>query len=174
LNHIDQTSEDFPNRPLQVCYLDFDGVLHDDAAYWSPERGMHMKTPGRILFEWMPILDALLAPHPDVKIVLSTLWVCARSFEFAYRYLSPTLKARVIGATFHIRHTRRDEFQLNSRGYQVWNDVVRRRPSSWFAIDNDDTGWPASCRDRLVKTEDALGLSDPRVQDAVRQMLVIL
>jgi hypothetical protein len=55
-----------------ILYLDFDGVLHDDAAYCSPDRGMYLDTPGRTLFEWMPILDELLAPYPELRVVLST------------------------------------------------------------------------------------------------------
>lgn len=164
-----------PDSPkLHVCYLDFDGVVHDDAVYWHPKRGIYIATPGRSLFEWMPILEQLLMPHPDVKIVLSTSWVRVENFEFAKGQLSPALQARVIGATFHKRHMSRYEFELLSRGAQVLGDVQRRQPTSWFAIDNDDTDWPEAYRDRLVKTEDRLGLNEVSVQDAIRHKLVSL
>lgn len=159
---------------MKICYLDFDGVLHDDAVYCTPKRGIYMGKAGRVLFEWIPILDALLAPHPDVKIVLSTSWVRGRSFEFAKGRLSPTLQARVIGATFHNRLMQKIEFDFMPRGMQVWSDVQRRQPTSWFAIDNDAKGWPDHCRDRLIKTEDLLGLSDLAVQIAIRDMLTSL
>jgi hypothetical protein len=94
----------------KVCYLDFDGVLHDEEVFWHPRRGIYLKTPGRTLFEWLPILDELFAPHPDVKIVLSTSWVRARSFYFAKKQLTPRLQERVIGATYHRRHMRQEEF----------------------------------------------------------------
>jgi hypothetical protein len=159
---------------MKICYLDFDGVLHDDAVYCTPKRGIYMGTAGRVLFEWIPILDALLAPHPDVKIVLSTSWVRGRSFEFAKGRLSPTLQSRVVGATFHNRLMQKIEYDFMSRGMQVWSDVQRRHPISWFAIDNDAKGWPEHCRDRLIKTEDRLGLSDLAVQIAIRDMLTSL
>ncbi len=132
-----------------------------------------MHTPGRILFEWMHILDELLAPHPEVKIVLSTSWVRERSFNFAKAQLSQTLQERVIGATFHNRLMQKVEFDFVSRGQQVWNDVQRRQPVSWFAIDNDEKGWPEHCRDRLIKTEDRLGLSDAVVQNAIINILIL-
>ncbi|PHV04077.1 hypothetical protein CSQ96_27580 [Janthinobacterium sp. BJB412] len=157
-----------------VCYLDFDGVVHDDDVYWSPKRGIYIKTPDRTLFEWMPILDELLVPYPTVKIVLSTSWVRTKSFEFAKSQLSPMLQARVIGATFHNRLMQKLEFSLMARGQQIWEDVGRRKPTGWFAIDNDDKGWPPQCRDRLVKTEDRLGLSDPVVQVEIQRMLMSL
>jgi hypothetical protein len=156
---------------MEICYLDFDGVLHDDAVYYSVDRGIYIATPSRVLFEWMHILETLLAPHPDVKFVLSTTWVRQRSFEFAKRKLSPALQARVIGATFDIRETQKLEFDLMSRGAQVLADVERRRPTSWFAIDNDPTGWPALSRSRLVLTDDRLGLSEVRVQAAIKAIL---
>lgn len=68
------SAKDAPHAPLWVCYCDYDGVVHDDAVYWSPNMGIHMRTPGRTLFEWLPLLEELLAPHPEVKIVLSTSW----------------------------------------------------------------------------------------------------
>lgn len=119
----------------------------------------------------MPILENLLAPYPEVKIVLSTSWVRMRDFQFAKSKLSPNLQARVIGATFHNRAMRKDEFDLMSRGAQVIANVERRRPQKWFAIDNDNLGWPDHLRDRLVLTHDRLGLSEVRVQEEIQNIL---
>jgi hypothetical protein len=54
-------------------------------------------------------------------------------------------------------------FQSLPRGVQVWGDVCRRQPAAWLALDDDDTGWPAVCRDHLVRTDPVLGLSAPAV-----------
>lgn len=68
---------------LKICYCDFDGVLHDDAVYCSRGEGIHLRTPAKTLFEWPFILEQLLAPYPDVKIVLSMSWVRVKRFSFA-------------------------------------------------------------------------------------------
>ena len=47
----------------KVLYLDYDGVLHDDAVYWHPKHGIYMGTQNRVLFEWTSILEELLAPY---------------------------------------------------------------------------------------------------------------
>lgn len=156
---------------LLVCYCDYDGVLHDDAVYWSRREGIHIRTPGRTLFEWAYILDELLDPYPGARIVLSTSWVRFKRYGFARGQLPLGLQSRVIGATFHSRETNRVEFDSMSRGRQICADVERRMPARWFAIDNDDRGWPAWCPDRLIKTDDRLGLSEPAVQDQIRRML---
>lgn len=157
--------------PERVLYLDYDGVLHVDTVYFHPRRGIVMPTEGRSLFEWLPILVHLLAPHPEVAIVLTTSWVRLRSFHFARRQLGPELQDRVIGATFHHREMQHDEFVLLPRGVQVANDVFRRGPKSWFSLDDDALHWPSWCRDNLIKTHGATGISDPHIQHAIRTML---
>lgn len=155
----------------KILYLDFDGVLHDEEVFFHPKHGIYLRTSGRTLFEWMSILESLLAPYPDVKIVLSTSWVRAKSFNYAKEQLSVTLQARVIGATFHKRHMRKYDFGLLPRGVQITNDLVHRKPDAWFAIDDEYLGWPEWCRDNLIQTDGVRGISDPAVQDAIRAML---
>lgn len=157
--------------PAKVLYLDYDGVLHDEDVWRSPKRGIYVGTPGRVLFEWTSILEALLEPYPEVRIVLSTSWVRVFSFNFARKQLTPSLQNRVIGATFHRREMRKDWFALLPRGVQVLEDVERRRPARWFAIDDDPFGWPSYAINRVVVTEGRRGLSDASAQEAVKSML---
>ena len=146
-----------------VLYLDFDGVLHHEEVWCSMKRGIFIPqhvAPGRTLFEWMPALQNALASFPNVRIVLSTSWVRERSFSFAKSQLSASIQSRVVGATFHNRHHPRHEFLATPRGYQISNDVDRRLPSSWIALDDDAEGWPAWCVGNLVRCNGKLGLSD--------------
>jgi hypothetical protein len=155
----------------RILYLDFDGVLHDKQVYFHPRRGIYMNRPGRVLFEWMPILDRLLAPHPDVRIVLSTSWVSVRNFNFVKKHLSPSLQDRVVGATFHDHLIPKEALSRMPRGVQIAQDLYRRAPESWFAIDDDDLGWPARYRDNLIRTRGARGISEPAVQTAIKEIL---
>lgn len=156
---------------MHICYLDFDGVLHDESVWLRADHTIFISTPGRRLFEWEDILIDLLEPYPDVKIVLSTAWVRARSFSYAKRRLNKSLQQRVIGATFHSRLMIAKEFAALPRGMQIWGDVLRRKPTDWFAIDDDGFGWPAWSRDKLVSTRGQTGLSDGVVQKAIRERL---
>lgn len=147
-----------------VLYLDFDGVLHPEDVWRRPGYGPYVATPpGHVVFEHAGLLAHCLEPYPAVRIVLSTSWVRVfRSVGKVARRLPLDLRERVIGATFH---SRMDPalFQALPRGVQVWGDVCRRRPEMWLALDDDDSGWPTVCRDRLVRTDPVLGISSPKV-----------
>jgi hypothetical protein len=153
-------------------YLDFDGVLQDDVVYWHPKRGIFMSTPNRTLFEWSHILEELVEPFPNVQIILSTSWVRVRSYEFAKSKLPISLQQRVVGATFHNREMQKIEFDHMPRWQQISSDAKRRNLQNWFAIDNDCRGWPEQYRDRLVLTNDRLGLSEESVQNQIREFLM--
>ena len=159
---------------MKILYLDYNGVLHDAKVIRNRQRGLYIATPDRVFFEWMPILEELLEPYPDVKIVLSTSWVRALGFDATRHELSVPLQERVIGSTFHHPKLTPSEFDTMPRGMQVWRDVERRKPTSWLALDDDAFGWPAACRNRLLETKGNLGLSDPATQDELKKMLAAL
>lgn len=147
-----------------VLYLDFDGVLHHEEVWCSTKLGIFIPqhlAPGRTLFEWMPRLQEVLNGFPNVQIVLSTSWVHERPFSFAKKQLTAGLQVRVVGATFHNRHHRKHEFLATPRGYQIAEDVQRRKPSSWVALDDDAEGWPPWSVENLVRCDGQRGLSDP-------------
>jgi len=153
-----------------ICYLDFDGCLHDSKVYCTAGVGIHIRTPGRTLFEWMPILEELFAPYPDVRIVLSTSWVASQNFEFARDRLSPELRRRVIGSTYNEDNLR--YFDAWPRGRQVYSDVQIRRPDYWFAIDDDVSGWPSVAEKHFIRTNGGEGISNTEVQARIRQALL--
>lgn len=153
-----------------VLYLDFDGVLHHEDVWWHYRRGAFINTPGFELFQHMPLLEQALLPFPEVRIVLSTSWVRVRRFSRAVKRLSPPLRERVIGATFHTRMNR-TAFEELPRGVQVLNDVARRKPLNWVALDDATDGWTPESLDHLVPCDSVLGLSAPGVLEELCRQL---
>jgi hypothetical protein len=49
---------------MRLIFLDFDGVLHE--ARGDLEEAQY--------FQWVPILAELIAPHPDVHVVVHSSW----------------------------------------------------------------------------------------------------
>lgn len=154
-----------------ILYLDFDGVLHHENVFWHPRRGAYLSAPpGYALFQHAGLLEKLLAPYPQVQIVLSTSWVRQYGCERTAKKLPPGLRSRVIGATFH---SGMDEaaFVSEPRGLQVWSDVLRRKPRDWLALDDDFLDWPSWCLDKYVRTHEHEGLGAPEVTVEFRQKL---
>ena len=157
-----------------LLFLDYDGVCHHENVWWHPKRGPYIKAgPEFTLFQHTQLLANVLEPYPEVRIVLSTSWVRRYTYSKAAKRLPPSLRKRVIGATFHSA-MHEESFVAAPRGLQVWSDVVRRQPRDWLALDDEYLHWPAWCRDKLIRTHDELGISEPSVLAELKTKLGLM
>jgi len=156
-----------------VLYLDFDGTIHHENCFWHARIGPYLNVPeGKeyVLFQHAELLEQLLLPYPHVQIVLSTAWVLRYGQSKTAKFLRPNLRSRVIGATFHSRMNEQ-AFTAKPRGLQVLEDVRRRRPRAWLAIDDNDEHWPLEALGQFVRTHDHDGISEPSVLEKLKQKL---
>lgn len=142
---------------MTILFLDFDGVLHPDEAYFYRGKGVVLRADGHNLFEYSELLADALKGHQDVRIVLSTSWVWALSFNEAKARLPEELQCRVKGSTWHSSQNRY-EWQTLTRYQQILQYVNRHKLTDWLAIDNDAEGWPGHKRHHLIQTDDWGGL----------------
>ncbi|PQA78071.1 HAD domain-containing protein [Rhodoferax sp. TS-BS-61-7] len=156
---------------LLLLYLDFDGVLHHENVLWHPRIGAYLSAPEQYkIFQHIGLLETLLAPYPQVRIVLSTSWVRRYGCAKSAKQLGPRLRQRVLGATFHSRMDE-DLFMELPRGQQVWEDVLRRKPRGWIALDDDGEGWPPESAGKFIQTHDKDGISHPEVLERLKAAL---
>jgi hypothetical protein len=141
-----------PRLSEPLLYLDFDGVLHPaDVRVTEAEplqpRVYNGAPTDHPLFEHAALLERILMPFTDVKIVLSTSWVRVLGYEYAVQQLPTGLQARVIGTIWqgelaqHPPRTRYDAIQ---------SDATARGLTSWLALDDDLEGWPEEQRYHLI------------------------
>lgn len=145
----------------RLLYLDYDGVLHHENCFWHPRRGAYLVAPhGYVLFQHALLLQQLLEPYPDIQIVLSTSWLCRYGYSKTVKRLPLGLRVRVIGATYH---SKMDEAKFKNlpRGQQVYEDVLRRKPAAWLALDDNTEGWSDECLPHFVFTHQDDGIADP-------------
>ena len=157
-------------RGTHVLYLDFDGVLHHENVLWHPKRGAFAGPPGFVLFEHAALLEELLAPYPLLNIVLSTSWVRFYGCDKSAQRLTPGLRSRVIGATFH-SEMNEGAFLAKPRGQQVLADVARRQPVGWLALDDDVEGWPTESQEHVILTDERLGIAAPGTPERIAALL---
>lgn len=152
-----------PEERAPVLFLDYDNVLHPCDAYRT-RHGIRLTDPRARLFEFAPMLDELLSPYPQLRIVLSTSWVEILGFTRARDRLPlPSLRDRVIGATYHSKHPAAHRWAQLSRGAQVRRYVARHHLQDWVAIDDREDGFDG-VESHLVKCEPGIGLGDGAVQ----------
>ena len=163
-----------------IIFLDYDGVLHADAVYLAARRPV-LRAEGT-LFMWAPILVEVLAPHPQIKIVISSSWARIRGFSRARDALPEELRTRVIGSTWHSSFGRSPISGMRlpsnwwdeaSRYRQIHRYVTRAklRDNDWVAIDDHAEEWPEKHRWNLIWTDSARGLSNPDIVDQLRARL---
>ncbi|WP_130927207.1 HAD domain-containing protein [Pseudomonas sp. Sample_14] len=160
-------------KNTHILFLDFDGVLHPDAAYFG-RQGLVLKAEG-VLFMWAPILAEILDEFPMVSLVLSTSWVRHLGHKRAVRYLPQELQERVIGATWHssMANTWVDETQWDgsTRYNQICRYAARAKLQKWIALDDDGQGWAESSLGHLVACNPALGLGSSHTQNELKSRL---
>jgi hypothetical protein len=162
-----------------ILYLDYDGCLHAEDVRLMKRRPVifenNMVSP-RALFEHVPLLEQLLAPHPELRIVLSTSWVRHMGYSYSLKQLTPGLQARVIGATWHshMQHenTGAECFDQLTRFQAIRADAARRKILWWLALDDNLDGWPEASRHRVVApTDPILALGQPGKADELAAAL---
>ncbi len=154
-----------------ILFLDYDGVLHPNEVYRYHSRGIVLECEGHDLFEYARLLDEILAPHPQVTIVLSTSWVPELGFDRARNYLPEGLHQRVRGATWHSALYDKATWFGLTRYDQIAAYVRRHALTNWIAVDDDDHGWADNQRHHLVHTDELEGLSKMRSQELLKEMI---
>lgn len=122
-----------------VIFLDFDGVLH---------RG----TSGT--FRKLPLLDELLARHPQLALVPSTNWRQSHDLEGLREYFTPISAGRIVGVTPDLPVSRHGWRQ---REIEAWL-AANRHVTHFVALDDSpdlfQARWP-----HLLLTDGREGLT---------------
>lgn len=143
-----------------TLFLDFDGVLHSEDDAQLDAGGKLIPNPR--LFIWRPVLVEILAPYPDVEIIVSSDWRRVLDDDELRRMLGP-LGERFKGVV---------ESFGRSRAGQILVEVRQRKLTDWLAIDDHPTVARESRRDpRFIPCNPVTGLSDPDVQMKLREAL---
>ncbi len=140
-----------------ILFLDFDGVLHPDPP--QPDQR----------FRSIPRLVSILRDHPEVEIVISSLWREQLSLDQLREFFPAHIAARIIGTTPVTPKV--DGYSPARREGEIldWREAEGRTAEPWIAI--DDQGWQFTLhKDRLVECVFYDGL-DERVEAILRGKL---
>ena len=91
--------------------------------------------------------------------------------DVAISRLPPSLRARVVGATYGSETGHEGHMKRQTRFRQILAYVERHHISSWLAVDDDPYGWSDDYYDNLVLCNVFAGLSDVSVLMSLRDKL---
>ncbi|MET3620106.1 HAD domain-containing protein [Burkholderia ambifaria] len=151
------------SRADPILFLDFDGVLHPLGEIALDENCRLIENPD--LFRWRPILEQLLRPFPEIRIVISSDWRRLFDDESLVQLLGP-LGARFDGIVETYGPTRFEE---------ILSEAERRKATNWLAVDDHPSVASAAINDaRFIACASDTGLSAVPVQQALRNALMLL
>ena len=148
---------------MRVLFLDFDGCLHPPGLLACQ---VHQGAAGSFeyavpvdLFLWLPILTNLLAPHPDVFIVVHSSWRGTYSAaeigdmlgDLGCRYLGVTTPGPTFGSI------------------TAW--LSRNTATTWRILDDAPSEFPDPPPLELIICHPLMGLSAPDVQAQIADWL---
>jgi hypothetical protein len=140
-----------------ILFLDFDGVLHPDPP--QPDQK----------FRSLPRLVSILRYHPQVEIVISSMWREQLTLDQLREFFPAVIAARIISTTQIT--PRVDGYAPARREGEIldWLEAEGRTAEPWIAI--DDQGWQFNQhKHRLVECVFYDGL-DERVEAILRGKL---
>jgi hypothetical protein len=160
-----------------TLFVDFDGTLHVGNAYIDDKEEISLDT-GRPLLEFAPLLVELLAPYPDVDIVLTTSWARRLPEKRVISYLPPELRSRVVGTTSRIKPRRSYVLDGTERTDVIRSYAYGKRLKHWLAIDDAVFGVekferePGELTPHFLLLNPALGISDVKPLQQIGQWLI--
>jgi len=154
-----------------IFFLDFDGCLHPDNV--RRVNGAPVLLSDGQLFEHVQLLIDLLAPYPEVRIVLSTQWSRVFGFDETTAHLPTELQSRVVGTTYEFCVDIHEWNEL-SRFDQIMRFVTGKGVATWLALDDNNHCWPEAFEHRLVCPNRHLGIGEPRTQSELADKLAQL
>lgn len=138
----------------QLLSLDFDGVLHPTAE--------DKQRVGVAHFGWLPHLERLLAPHPEIMLLVHSTWRHQYDLEELRMLVGDVLGPRVAAAA-----PAGDDRWL---AIQTW--VAEQSGAlDLLIVDDAREEFPAMLPFTLVVCDPATGLSDPQVRESIERWL---
>lgn len=143
-----------PSHQQRVISLDFDGVLHPTAEGAQRIAVTH--------FAWLPILERILASHPQVMLLVHSTWRHRLDLDELRLLIGEVLGPRVVAAAPAGDH--------RWLAIQAWL-ATQTQVLDLFILDDAPQEFPATLPFTLIACDPATGLSDARVQQSIQRWL---
>jgi hypothetical protein len=155
-----------------TLYLNYGGVLNVGHGVVD-HNGVITLDSGRPPFEYAPYLVDILAPWPQVQIILTTSWLRSLGDEKTVALLPDELRRRVVDTTLHTPPRFGEIKDGTGKTMCVIRHSKKRGLTKWLALDDEAWGVPPGFEQHFLhtKSETALGALEARKQ--LREWLAV-
>ena len=165
-----------PANHTPTLFLHFDGTLHAGHALMDVHGQISLDS-GRPLFEFAPLLVAMLAPYPAIQIVLTTSWLQTLPFDVVVAHLPPELANRVVGTTRDIKPRFGDMKNGTDRTATIASYALGKGLGNWLALDDSVHGAhkfgrePGDFLHHFLLLDPERGIGDEGAQERLRSWI---
>jgi hypothetical protein len=167
LEQLQQLLADAP-----TLFLNCGGVLNVGHGVVD-HNGVITLDSGRPLFEYAPYLVDVLAPYPQVQVVLTTSWLQTLGVEKTISLLPDQLCRRVVDTTLHTSPRLGEVKEGTAKTMTVLRHAAKHGLMKWLALDDEAWGVPREFEPHFLHTKSETALGVPEARKHLQEWLAV-
>jgi hypothetical protein len=165
---VEHPAQLVPDAP--TLNLNYGGVLNIGHGLVD-HNGVITLDSGRPLFEFAPHLVDVLAPWPQVQIIVTTSWLQTLGAEKTIALLPVELRRRVVGTTLETPPRLSEISNGSAKAMTVIRHAVKHGLTTWLALDDEAWGVPSDFEQHFLHTDPDTALCAPGARKQLREWL---
>ncbi|ASL47824.1 hypothetical protein bAD24_III10535 [Burkholderia sp. AD24] len=153
-----------------TLYLNYGGVLNIGHGVVD-DHGVVTLDSGRPPFEFAPVLVEVLAPWPQVQIIVTTSWLRTLGVEKTIALLPGALCRRVVGTTLGTPPRLGEIRDGTAKTMTVIRHALKHGVTIWLALDDEAWGVPSDYEQHFLHTDSDTALGAPGTGKRLREWL---
>ncbi|OAJ55978.1 hypothetical protein A6V36_30435 [Paraburkholderia ginsengiterrae] len=167
IEHLNELASDAP-----TLYLSYGGVLNIGHGLMD-DSGVVTLDSGRMLFEFAPYLVEVLAPWPQVQIIVTTSWLQSLGAGKTIALLPDQLRHRLVATTLHTPPRLSEISNGSAKAMTVIRHAVKHGLTTWLALDDEAWGVPSDFEQHFLHTDPETALGAPEARKQLREWLAV-
>lgn len=154
-----------------ALFLNYGGVLNVGHGLVD-DRGVITLDSGRTPFEFAPYPVDILAPCPQVQIIVTTSWLHSLGAGKTIALLPDQLRHRLVGTTLHTSPRLGEIKDGTAKTMTVFRHAVKYSLTTWSALYDEAWGVPPGFEQHFLHTDPETALGAPETRERLREWLV--
>jgi hypothetical protein len=153
-----------------TLYVSYGGVLNIGHGLLD-ENGDITLDSGRPLFEFAPYLVDVLAPWPQVQIIVTTSWLQRLGAGKTFALLPDQLRRRIVGTTLGTPPRLGEIRDGTAKTMTAIRHAAKHGLTTWLVVDDEAWDVPPGFEQHFLHTDPETALGSPKARKQLREWL---